>query len=76
MAAQKEIEPLLKITLNVYASDYQRLRDHYPQHGPQKVIRALIRGHFNKLDKAMAEIAAPLIPHLDVELTQEELSDD
>ena len=68
MARRKESEELTKITLNVFARDYARLRVLYPPEiGPQRVIRALVRAFIQRVDaKATAEEV--LVPELKLEL--------
>jgi hypothetical protein len=47
---RKESEPLRKITVDVYASDIELLRDLYPTIGLAKTIRVLIRNHLRVLE--------------------------
>ena len=58
MGTRRESEPLQKVTLNLYKADYLALQDHYTNVDTAKVIRALIRQHLDKLDRAKAEVAS------------------
>jgi hypothetical protein len=54
MTLRKEIEPLRKITLNVYEADYARLSELHPTVGPQRAIRQLIRTYIERIDRRVA----------------------
>lgn len=43
---------LHKHTLKLFAGDYERLREYYPEFGAAYAIRQLVRLHLEKLDKA------------------------
>lgn len=48
-----DTEELAKHTLHLYAGDYARLQDTYPEIGAAKVIRKLVRHHLNNVDPAV-----------------------
>ena len=50
MTLRKEIEPLRKITINVFASDYERVAELFPTVGPQRAIRQIVRNFVLKID--------------------------
>lgn len=49
MAGKKEVEPLQRITLNVFKSDYEVMQLAYNEIGPQKAIRNIVRAHVQRL---------------------------
>ena len=49
MVGKSEIEPLKKVTLNLYESDYLRLSIIYETLGPTVAIRQIVRRHLEKL---------------------------
>jgi glucan phosphorylase len=51
MANRKEIEPLVKVTLNLYERDYDALRVAYEVIGATVAIRRIVRAHVAKLNE-------------------------
>lgn len=69
MTRRKNPEALVKITLNVNARDYARMKALYPRVGATVAIRALISAHVTKVEaKAAAAIDTSAIDDLDIEL--------
>jgi hypothetical protein len=69
MARRKEIEPLKKITLNVYARDWERMGILYPKVGPSAATRQLLRAHVMRVQaKAAAQTDDHLVQELDVDI--------
>ena len=76
MPRPKAEAPLLKVKINLFAEDYERLKIMYPQQGPARVIRALVRRHVTKIDRAArVSIAAIEEDDIEIELTEDDLSD-
>ena len=47
----------MKVTLNLYDGDFQRLQSLYPRLGASKVIRVLVHSHLKDInDKAVSRI--------------------
>jgi len=54
---RREDFPLMKVTLNLYDGDFQRLQSLYPRLGASKVIRVLVHSHLKDInDKAVSRI--------------------
>lgn len=68
MTRRREIEPLQRITVNVYERDYRRLGELYASFTPAKIIRSLIRIHLQKYDRLRAEEVEELIPEIEIDL--------
>lgn len=61
MPRPKELEPLVKVKVNLFAKDYERLKDFYPIQGPARVIRALVRSYVERIERQTS------IPVVDVD---------
>lgn len=68
MPRRKEAEPLVKVTLNLYRRDYERMHEIFATVGAAKAIRALVRQHVLKVDTARARASEPLVRELDIDL--------
>lgn len=44
-------EPLVKITTNVFQEDWEALKRYFPNAGPSKALRSILRNHINALRK-------------------------
>ena len=54
---RKEAEPLMKVCLNLYDGDFQRLQSLHPKIGAGKVIRTLVHSYIKSIeDKAAKRI--------------------
>ena len=54
---RREDFPLMKVTLNLYDGDFQRLQALYPRIGASKVIRTLVHSHLKDInDKTTVRI--------------------
>lgn len=54
---RKSARPLRGIHTNIYADDYEWLRERYPLHGPQAMIRAIVaRFVKNKREEDLTEL--------------------
>ena len=51
---KKEIEPIVKVTLNLYERDYSRLKALHPTLGPARAIRALVRSYVGRIDNRLS----------------------
>lgn len=67
MPAKKESEPLVKVTLNLYASDYAQMQLLYQATGAAKAIRAVIRTHVQRVEARAAQTIGT-VSELDLEL--------
>jgi len=43
--------PILKVTLNVYEEDWEKLKILHPKLGPSRVTRELIRAHIRRIEE-------------------------
>lgn len=54
---RKESEPLMKVCLNLYEGDFQRLQSLHPKVGAGKVIRTLVHSYLKTVtDKAIRRV--------------------
>jgi len=54
---RREDFPLMKVTLNLYDGDFQKLQALYPRLGASKVIRVLVHHHLKDInDKTTVRI--------------------
>ena len=54
---RKEAEPLMKVCLNLYDGDFQRLQSLHPKIGAGKVIRTLVHSYIKSVnDKAVKRL--------------------
>lgn len=51
----RENNPLLKVTLNVYREDWEKLATLHKGLGPSRVTRELIHAHVRRVEEAMAQ---------------------
>ena len=58
MAGKKEVEPLQRVTINLFASDYAVMQAVYNAIGAQVAIRRIIRAHVQKLNERVEEMDA------------------
>lgn len=66
MTGRREIEPLQKVTLNLYAGDFAELRRMYSTSGAGAVVRTLVRSHLKKIRAKLDETK----PALEVDLKE------
>lgn len=66
MALRKSIEPLTKVTLNLFASDVERLNELYTRKYTT-YIRFLVRAHLTRSDANLAAQGAALASEIDLE---------
>ena len=66
---RKEIKPITKHTLNLYAGQLDKLQELHPRLGAAKVIRTLIDDHIRHAEEGLAQIADP-IPETTVPLEE------
>lgn len=52
--------PLLKVTLNVYKQDWEKLSELHGDLGPSHVVRELIHAHVMKVEQRQTEIGRAL----------------
>ena len=69
MAVRNATEPLVKVTLNLYRSDYEGLKELYPA-SYSTFLRYLLRNHLIRHKQKMNE-AATAIGEVDVNLETE-----
>jgi len=48
---RKSAYPLVKITLNVGAEDWEKLKLFHPKLGPSRVLRELLRAHVRRIEE-------------------------
>lgn len=56
MAGKKEIEPLQRVTINLYKADYEVMQGVYDAIGAQVAIRRIVRAHVQKLRTTAEEM--------------------
>ena len=56
MAGKKEVEPLVRITTNLYESDYSILKLAYETIGAKVAIRRIVHAHVQKLRQRAEEM--------------------
>jgi hypothetical protein len=61
-------EATVKITLNVYEQDYERMKDLYAEMGPTVAIRQLIRAHLTNIDRKIAKLSSITVDEIELEL--------
>lgn len=49
MARRKEVEDLVRVTLNLYETDYQQMLALHPNIGAAKAIRQLVRNYLARV---------------------------
>lgn len=57
---RKADHPLLKVTLNVYRDDWEKLAQFHPRLGPSRVARELIHSHVTRIENQAAPRTVPL----------------
>jgi hypothetical protein len=72
MPRVKSTEPLLKVKINLFAADYERMQMMYPSTGAGPAIRALVRSHVNKISRNVGTLAPVEIGDIDIDLEEEE----
>lgn len=55
MSLRKESEKIIKVTLNVYESDWDFFKNHYTKTGASKAVRTLLRNHCMSAQKKIAD---------------------
>lgn len=73
MSLRKESEELLKVTLNVYATDWKWMQETYLKVGASRATRQILRAHRQKVQ---AKIKSLPKTNLEVELNLEEPAND
>jgi hypothetical protein len=68
MPRKREPEPLVKVTLNLFERDYQRMHELYATTGASVAIRALVRAHVQRLEAKIAQSNDTLVAEIDIEL--------
>lgn len=67
MPAKRSQEPLTKITLNIFTSDYDRLHYLYNDNF-SRFIRHLIRAHLTRTDAAIAAEGEKLVNEINIDV--------
>lgn len=65
---RKSSEPLQKVTMNFFASDYTWMADRFPTGGAQKAIRELVRQFRTRSEAKTASEVERLTDELEIEL--------
>lgn len=60
MSRRKAPEPLTKVTLNLYSSDYEQMQAIYPQVGATVAVRELVKAHVAKVRARLIKASGPL----------------
>jgi hypothetical protein len=67
MPKKREVEPLVKVTLNLYRSDYEKMHTLYASTGAAVAIRALLRQHVQRVETRVAQIPTErLVAEIDI----------
>lgn len=67
MSRRKSPEALKKITMNINASDYERMQALYPKVGATVAIRALVHAHVSKVTAKAAAMVESVVSDIDAE---------
>lgn len=67
MAKRKETAKIAKVTLNLYESDWEFLKEQHSRIGAGKAVRMIVQGHVERLRKTIAERQPP-VKGLEVEM--------
>lgn len=70
MAKRRSSEPLVKVTLNLFAADYERLGELYQEMDKATVIRLILRNHVQRVTEKVAKATETLAPEIDIELEE------
>ncbi len=68
MARAKENEDLEKVTFRLYKGDCQRLAEAYPDLGPNRATRLILRAHLTKIESRLAP------PGVDIDIDLEDVA--
>lgn len=68
MGKRRSAEPLVKVTLNIFERDYDRLKELYDLQGATVAIRAIVRHHVSRVEKRIAESNEVLVSEIDIDL--------
>lgn len=69
MSRRREAEPLQKITISVFASDFDRFKSMYPIAGHNKAFRALLRQHIQRVaQRVEAMVDTSVLDEVEIEL--------
>lgn len=75
MPKRKESEPLVKVTLNLYARDWTELQRLHPVIGASKALRTILRNYISSVEAKVARATEPtLASEIDVDLPEEKLA--
>lgn len=66
MTLRKSVEPLTKVTLNLFASDVERLNELYTRRYTT-YIRHLVRAHLTRSDATLAAAGSALSSEIDLD---------
>ena len=68
MARPKENEDLEKVTFRLYKGDCLRLAQAYPDLGPNRATRLILRAHLNKIE------SRTVLPGVDIDIDLEDVA--
>ncbi len=73
MPKKREVEPLVKVTLNLYREDYEKMHVLYAQTGAAVAIRALLRQHIQRVETRVAQLPTErLVAEIDLDIEGED----
>lgn len=67
MTQRKSPEPLTKVTMNFFTSDYVWIADQFPTIGPQRAIREVIRD-FKRRKQAQTAVDVAAVDALEISI--------
>lgn len=54
MPVRKSAEPLVKVTFNLYAKDYEKLKELFPELGASNAMRTILSRYLENLERESA----------------------
>jgi hypothetical protein len=63
---RKAERPLIKVSLRVFAEDWEKLADLHPRLGPHRAVRELLHAHVRRVEEATAQ-QSPTLPEINIE---------
>ncbi len=64
---RKEDFPIVKVTLNLFEGDWEKLQTWYPKLGGGKVVRELVRAHVRANEEKFNQTAEPVRLNISIE---------
>ena len=64
---RREDHPIVKVTLNLFAGDWEKLQTWYPKLGAGKVVRELVRAHVRTNEEKFNQSTDPVRVEVKIE---------